>query len=58
MSSTAGKVEVKKAYKALSLKYHPDKPEGDEEIFKLINEAYNTLMTAPASTRRSSNRYR
>ena len=27
----------------MSLKYHPDKPNGDEEKFKEINEAYQTL---------------
>jgi len=39
--------EVKKAYRKLSLKFHPDKNEGDkffEERFKEINEAYETLV--------------
>lgn len=38
--------EVKKAYKAMSMKYHPDKNQGDkyfEERFKDINEAYEIL---------------
>lgn len=35
--------EIKKAYRKLSLKYHPDKPSGDAEKFKQINEAYQTL---------------
>jgi DnaJ-class molecular chaperone len=39
-SSTAE--EIKRAYKCLALKYHPDKS-NDSERFKLINEAYQIL---------------
>jgi curved DNA-binding protein CbpA len=38
--------EVKKAYRKLSMKFHPDKNDGDEffaERFKEIQEAYETL---------------
>ena len=35
--------EIKKAYRKLAHKYHPDKKGGDEEKFKEINEAYQTL---------------
>ena len=41
--------EIKKAYRALSLKYHPDRTKGDVEksnIFKKINEAYEILGDA------------
>lgn len=34
---------VKKQYKKLWLKYHPDKQTGDIEKFIKINEAYNYL---------------
>lgn len=40
---TASAEEIKKAYRKLSLKYHPDKPNGDQEKFKKINEAYQVL---------------
>ena len=39
----ASKDEIKKAYRTLAHKYHPDKGGGDEEKFKEINEAYQVL---------------
>ncbi|MFN0292838.1 J domain-containing protein [Pedobacter helvus] len=47
ISQTATSDEVKKAYRKLSLKFHPDKNEGDEyfsQMFKQINIAYNVLI--------------
>ena len=35
--------EIKKQYRILSKKYHPDKNNGDDTEFKKINEAYETL---------------
>ncbi|MDO6426614.1 molecular chaperone DnaJ [Thalassotalea sp. 1_MG-2023] len=39
--------EIKKAYKRLAMKFHPDRTKGDkekEETFKQIKEAYEVLM--------------
>lgn len=46
IDKTASAEEIKKAYRKLSLKYHPDKPNGDQEKFKKINEAYQVLSDA------------
>ena len=35
--------DIKKAFRKLSQKYHPDAPGGDEAKFKEISEAYTTL---------------
>lgn len=38
--------EIKKAYRKMALKYHPDRNQGDkksEEMFKKVNEAYSCL---------------
>lgn len=39
----ASKEEVKKAFRTLAGKYHPDKKTGDEAKFKEISEAYSVL---------------
>mgnify|MGYP001080071572 CR=1 FL=1 len=43
VSRNATKEEIKKAYRKLAHKYHPDKQGGDENKFKKINEAYQVL---------------
>ena len=40
---TAPKEEIKKAFRTLAHKYHPDKKTGDDAKFKEINEAYSVL---------------
>lgn len=35
--------EIKKSYKKLALLHHPDKNNGNDEMFKKINEAYSVL---------------
>lgn len=42
VSPTATQLEIKKAYKKLALKHHPDRG-GDEEEFKKVQGAYETL---------------
>ena len=43
VSKDANDNEIKKAYRRLAHRYHPDKKGGDEAKFKEINEAYQIL---------------
>jgi DnaJ-class molecular chaperone len=44
LNKEASEDDVKKAYKKLALKYHPDKNGGDDVMFKKVNEAYQILI--------------
>ena len=49
VSKTAEEREIKKAYKRLAMKYHPDRNQGDKEAeakFKEIKEAYSAISLA------------
>lgn len=43
IDKNASKDEIKKAYRKLSLQYHPDRPTGNSDKFKQIGEAYEIL---------------
>ncbi len=46
VSKTSNNIDIKKAYKRLAIRYHPDRNRGDkasEEKFKEIKEAYEVL---------------
>ncbi len=43
VSEEATKQEIKKAFRKLAMKYHPDRQSGDEDKFKEINEAHEVL---------------
>lgn len=43
ISEKANQNDIKKAFRTLAKKYHPDSTKGKEEQFKEINEAYQVL---------------
>ena len=43
VSKNASQEEIKRAFRKLAHKYHPDKETGDTEAFKKINSAYQVL---------------
>ena len=44
LSPNCSEEEIKKAYKLMALKHHPDKNGGNDEKFKEIREAYEVLI--------------
>lgn len=45
IKNSATKEEAKKAFKKLAAKHHPDKTDGNADLFKKINEAYQLIDT-------------
>jgi len=43
VDSDCSKKDLIRAYRKLVKQYHPDKPSGDEELFELINHAFEVL---------------
>ena len=43
VNKNASENDIRKAYKKKSMQYHPDRPGGNEEEFKKVNEAYSIL---------------
>lgn len=50
VSEQADAKEIKEAYHLLAKKHHPDSPEGNEELFKQISEAYEVLKNKEKRT--------
>ena len=50
ISKDASQEEVSKAFHRLAKKYHPDRPGGNSDLFKQINEAYQVLSNKEKRT--------
>ena len=57
IDESSTKEEIKKKYRLLCLKYHPDKNNGDDVHFKKINEAYEILIDDEKRERYNISRY-
>ncbi|MFW0862225.1 MAG: J domain-containing protein [Candidatus Komeilibacteria bacterium] len=44
VNHTASSKEIKQAFRRKAHKCHPDKPDGSDEKFRILNEAYQTLF--------------
>lgn len=48
IKNDASEKEIKSNYRSLAIKFHPDKQGGKEELFKMINRAYEGLLNCRA----------
>jgi curved DNA-binding protein CbpA len=44
LKSNCSSGDIKKAFRILVKKYHPDRPNGDEDKFEAVTQAYNVLI--------------
>jgi DnaJ-class molecular chaperone len=44
VNESASNKEIKQAFRILALKYHPDREDGDKEMFQKIREAYEKIL--------------
>ena len=51
VDKTATKEEVKKAYRKLAMKYHPDRNDGKDQKFKEVKEAYDQVKDGPPTVK-------
>lgn len=58
VSETATREEIRKAYKRLSMQYHPDRESGDEDRFVQITKAYAILSKAKCALCNGTGRIR
>jgi DnaJ-class molecular chaperone len=43
ITKDANEEEIKKAYKKLAMQFHPDKPDGNKDIFNMITYCFEKL---------------
>lgn len=54
LSKSASISDVKKAYRDLVLKYHPDKQGGDADTFRKVHEAYDAIRQGKGNSQTNS----
>lgn len=54
LKSSATQEEIKRSYRTLAKVYHPDKPGGNADKFRVIKQAYDILMKATVKAPKES----